>query len=65
MRRLDLLAACIAVIGSSALITPPPAIAAAPPVIDDGIWGYCCTAEAVRCCYRSGCEVSQGECKKV
>lgn len=67
MRKIDIIAACVALIGAASFAAPPTASATyrPPPVLDEELWGYCCTAQNVRCCSRNGCEINDSGCVRL
>lgn len=67
MRKIDLLAACVAFGAATSMMVPPNVHATyrPPPTLDEEIWGYCCSGKGVRCCARNGCEISSGGCVRL
>lgn len=67
MRKLNLLAAALVVFGAGSLTAPAGATAVPVPtqIVPEALWGYCCTAQGVKCCSRGGCEVNAGGCVRL
>jgi hypothetical protein len=67
MRRTNQLAALVALVGGLLLSPPPlPATFLPPPELLEELWGRCCYAEKVRCCFwTGGCQVDANGCRHV
>jgi hypothetical protein len=66
MRKIDLVAACVAFVGAASVLGPQRASATDfSPELKEAVWGYCCTAARMKCCSRGGCEIDASGCVRL